>query len=212
MIKWKQLFKNKFLQIFSDKDEKTIHKELQQIKDFLNLFDNLATLEKERKKVEKVLQEKNQNVRIQEKLQENLYKIAAEIAKCIAKITLNKDHIERTLYSLKAIPAKKSHASKRLHIENDLKRMLVDISRLSREIKKLKSELVHANKKLVTTIARKYSHYGLELPDMIQEGNLGLIRAIDTFDYQRGYRFMTYAKWWIRQSLNKGPSMQVKDY
>jgi len=209
VIKWKHLFKNTFLKIFFAKDKEKIHKELRLINDSLQLFDGLAELEKKRRKVESALQEQNHNKKTQDKLQEALYKVEAEIAKFITKITLSKAHINRTVYNLKNLAHKKHYANKRRSIENDLRGILEGINSLSKEIKKLKSELAYANQKLVTRIAQKYSHYGLALPDLIQEGNLGLLRAIDTFDYRRGYRFMTYATWWIRQGIVRALQNQL---
>jgi RNA polymerase primary sigma factor len=72
-----------------------------------------------------------------------------------------------------------------------------------RDADRAKGELIEANLRLVVAIARKHSGQGLQLPDLIQEGNIGLMRAVDKFDYKRGFKFSTYATWWIRQSITR---------
>ncbi|MFC3031468.1 RNA polymerase sigma factor RpoD [Pseudoalteromonas fenneropenaei] len=133
--------------------------------------------------------------------------IDAEIAageKHSAKLEEVRPEIERCVNKLKAIEESTGLSVERIKDIN--RRMSIGEAKARRA----KKEMVEANLRLVISIAKKYTNRGLQFLDLIQEGNIGLMKAVDKFEYRRGYKFSTYATWWIRQAITRSIADQAR--
>lgn len=159
-------------------------------------------------KLQKVLDEmlKSKRARKDEKLTKKLRACAREAALELRKLDLDRVHIDAVVRELYRAREAASAGTETWWTDGDARdagAYFDEVRQAHRDAGNLRDEFVRANLRLVVTMARRYDRGGMPLADLIQEGNLGLLKAVERYDYRRGFRFSTYASWWIRHAISR---------
>lgn len=193
-------------------DDRECSKEekLERRQEVLKLLSQIEALDQRRFELE-------EEVRSQEhpngdKLEKELGRCRRKLAQTIERVDLKREWIQLIVEQLRAFAARMEEGEESLSFWSleETREVLTTIEQGQLKTKQAKDALVEANLRLVVTVAKKYARWGLSFPDLIQEGNIGLMKAAEKYDYRKGYKFSTYAIWWIRQSMTRAIAEQSR--
>jgi len=195
-----------------------VDRECCRLKGVLLQLEKINAFKKELRRIKSILIKSREKIHTLDVWREAKEKGEAEISKLISRMKLDDRKVKSILRLLEVkVKKERKNAGNWEKAKEELESILNSIGKNLLWIRKRKNELIQSHLTLVTHIARRYLNRGLDFADLIQEGNQGLMRAVDTFDYRRGNRLISYAMWWIKQSIirsihNQSRTMRIPVY